>query len=156
MYEVDTVNGKSKNNFVLQLAEQGEKSTHEVVERGFEILFVNVILHLLVDQDEARSILDELFDCYDKTFKKEKKSSKKKHKKKDLEKQEEDLQPEPIDVIVDILVSFLTNESPVLKNLSEQVFEIFSHKVTKRTLDILLNVIIACQRLLYFSLTFFY
>ncbi|RCH82572.1 DNA-directed DNA polymerase, partial [Rhizopus stolonifer] len=47
----------------------------------------------------------------------------------------------PIDVIVDILVSFLTNESPVLKNLAEQVFEIFSHKLTKQSLEMLLNIL---------------
>ena len=111
---------------------------HDSVERGFEILFLNIILHTLINESEGVSVLTELTDCYEKTFATAPKKSNKKSKKTE-EEQEEQL--DPIDVIVDILVSFLTNESPVLKNLAEQVFEIFSHKLTKQSLEMLLNIL---------------
>lgn len=113
---------------------------HDSVERGFEILFLNIIIHTLMNESEGVSVLTELTDCYQNTFAPvTKKSTKKAPKKSEQEDEEEQL--DPIDVIVDILVSFLTNESPVLKNLAEQVFEIFSHKLTKQSLEMLLTIL---------------
>lgn len=120
-----------------KIAKMEKAEVHDSVERGFEILFLNIILHTLINEEEGVSVLTELTDCYEKTFAATKKSTKKAKKTEDAEEQQLD----PIDVIVDILVSFLTNESPVLKNLAEQVFEIFSHKLTKQSLEMLLNIL---------------
>lgn len=123
-----------------KIAKLDKNEVHDSVERGFEILFLNIILHTLINEAEGVSVLTELIDCYEKTFTAPaKKTQKKKSKKAEQEGEEEQL--DPIDVIVDILVSFLTNESPVLKNLAEQVFEIFSHKLTKQSLEMLLNIL---------------
>lgn len=123
-----------------KIAKLDKNEVHDSVERGFEILFLNIILHTLINESEGVSVLTELSDCYEKTFSAPaKKTQKKKAKKTEIEEEEEQL--DPIDVIVDILVSFLTNESPVLKNLAEQVFEIFSHKLTKQSLEMLLNIL---------------
>lgn len=109
-----------------------------------------MMLHLLINEEEAQSLLDELFDCYKKI---NVSKAPKTRKRKNAE--EEEAEPEPIDVLVDILVSFLTNPSPVLKDLAEKVFEIFSHKVTKQTLQNLLdvsifvNTSITCRILMY-------
>lgn len=121
-----------------KIAKLDKNEVHDSVERGFEILFLNIVLHTLINESEGVSVLTELTDCYEKTFSAAKKTQKKKAKKTE-EEQEEQL--DPIDVIVDILISFLTNESPVLKNLAEQVFEIFSHKLTKQSLEMLLNIL---------------
>jgi DNA polymerase phi len=122
-----------------KIAKLDKNEVHDSVERGFEILFLNIILHTLINETEGVSVLTELSDCYEKTFSAPaKKTQKKKAKKTEVEEEE---QLDPIDVIVDILVSFLTNESPVLKNLAEQVFEIFSHKLTKQSLEMLLNIL---------------
>lgn len=120
-----------------KIAKMDKNEVHDSVERGFEILFLNIVLHTLINESEGVSVLTELTDCYEKTFSAAKKTQKKKAKKTE----EEEEQLDPIDVIVDILISFLTNESPVLKNLAEQVFEIFSHKLTKQSLEMLLNIL---------------
>ncbi|KAI9274442.1 DNA polymerase phi-domain-containing protein [Phascolomyces articulosus] len=117
---------------------------YDSVERGFELLFLHMILHFMIDEEETESVLAELFECYNKITSTPKKSSakgKKGKKAKATEEEDEDVEPEPIDVIVDILVSFMTNSSPMLKNLAEQVFEMFSHKVTKQTLGLLFDLL---------------
>lgn len=116
-----------------KISKMDKAQVHDSVERGFEILFLNIILHTLINETEGVSVLAELTDCYEKTFTAPKKAKK--------AKKVEEEQLDPIDVIVDILVSFLTNESPVLKNLAEQVFEIFSHKLTKQSLEMLLTIL---------------
>lgn len=123
-----------------KIAKLDKAEVHDSVERGFEILFLNIVLHTLINETEGVSVLAELTDCYEKTFAAAPKKTAKKSKKAAVEEEEEE-QLDPIDVIVDILVSFLTNESPVLKNLAEQVFEIFSHKLTKQSLEMLLNIL---------------
>ncbi|CEP07442.1 hypothetical protein, partial, partial [Parasitella parasitica] len=122
-----------------KIAKLDNNQVHDSVERGFEILFLNILLHTLINEAEGVSVLAELTDCYEKTFSAPKKTQKKKAKKTEENGDEEQL--DPIDVIVDILISFLTNESPVLKNLAEQVFEIFSHKLTKQSIEMLLNIL---------------
>ncbi|CDS09480.1 hypothetical protein LRAMOSA10840 [Lichtheimia ramosa] len=125
---------KKSSTLVEQLRKKA--TDPESLERGFEILFVHMMLHLLISEEEAQSLLEELFDCYKKiSVTKAPKTKKKKNA------EQEEAEPEPIDVLVDILVSFLTNPSPVLKDLAEKVFEIFSHKVTKQTLQNLLDIL---------------
>ncbi|KAL0096977.1 DNA polymerase phi-domain-containing protein [Phycomyces blakesleeanus] len=119
-----------------------DMKSFDSIERGFEILFLNLQLHFLVDEEEAQSVLGELLDCYEKIFaKKAVKPTKAKKSKKAAAAEEEEGQPEPIEVIVDILVGFLTNPSHVLKNLADQIFEIFSPMMTKQALQTLLNIL---------------
>ncbi|KAF7729634.1 DNA-directed DNA polymerase [Apophysomyces ossiformis] len=126
-----------------KLQKDNQENSHDSLERGFEILIVNMMLHLLIDEEEAQAVLGDLLDCYDKTFSKAKPKAKK--SKKNASTEETESQPEPVEVIVDILVSFLTNPSPVLKNLAEQVFEIFSHQITRQSLQMLLNILAASE-----------
>ncbi|KAG2223120.1 hypothetical protein INT45_005676 [Circinella minor] len=122
-----------------------EDEKYESVERGFELLFLHMILHFMMDEEETENVLSELFECYNKittpSTTTTTKKSKAKKGKKSKEEEEENVEPEPIDVIVDILVSFMTHSSAMLKNLAEQVFEMFSHKVTKQTLGLLFDLI---------------
>ncbi|KAI7872535.1 DNA polymerase phi-domain-containing protein [Spinellus fusiger] len=127
----------NKNVSVIVEQLRVKEKSNESIERGFEILFLNIQLHLLVDEEDARSVMTELLDCYKKTF--AKKPIKGKKAGKSAAAEEEAL--EPIEVIVDILVAFLTNTSTVLKNLTEQVFEMFSHLMTKQALQTLLNIL---------------
>ncbi|CEI97277.1 hypothetical protein RMCBS344292_11413 [Rhizopus microsporus] len=115
---------------VEKLDAKKDEDSYESLERGFQILLLYVITHVWYNEEEGVSILSELMDCHQKLF------AEKKSKKKSKEEQ-----PNPIDVVVDILVSFLTNPSPVLKNIAERVFGIFSHKLTRQSLEILLNIL---------------
>ncbi|KAI9497819.1 DNA polymerase phi-domain-containing protein [Zychaea mexicana] len=128
---------KKAINLMEGLRKKGDDK-HDSIERGFELLFLHMILHYMIDEEETESVLSELFECYDKiTSTKKAKGKKSKKTKGDGEETE----PEAIDVIVDILVSFVTNSSTMLKNLAEQVFEMFSHKVTQQTLGLLFDLL---------------
>lgn len=111
------------------------------VPYGFEILFFHVLLHSLLDQEEGAGLLGDLLNCYEKMEQQQSKSSKKKsNKKKVVAEEQDDGEPEPIEVIVDILLSFLTSASPMLKGITEHVFELFSPLVTKQAMENLINV----------------
>ncbi|KAI8145824.1 DNA polymerase phi-domain-containing protein [Fennellomyces sp. T-0311] len=156
VYEVQQKLAKNKNlQSRVQLSKEGQTSLkkaidltehlrkksedkNDSIERGFELLFLHMILHFMIDEEETLSVLSELFECYDKIFSTKKAKAKKGKKAK---ADEEEVEPEPIDVIVDILVGFVTNSSAMLKNLAEQVFEIFSHKATQQTLGLLFEIL---------------
>jgi DNA polymerase phi len=91
-----------------------------------------VILQQLNDPEESDDVLNELQSCYQKVF------ETKKPTKKSKAKEEEE--PEPVEVLIDILVSFLSKSSALLRGLAEQVFEIFSDKLTKKALNLMLEV----------------
>lgn len=132
--------GHPLNKLLLQLKQKSQDEKYECMELGFEMLFLHLMLHLYVNQEESLAALADLYNCYDKIFAAPNANGKaKKSKKAADDEDDEELQPEPVDVIVDILLSFLTSAS-VLKHLAEQVFEIFSHQMSQQTLDILLSV----------------
>ncbi|KAI9246187.1 DNA polymerase phi-domain-containing protein [Sporodiniella umbellata] len=114
------------------LSKKIESQDYDCLERGLHILLVHVVIHTWIKEEEGVSILSELLDCYKKIF-----SDKQRQKKSD--------ELDPLDVIVDILVSFLTNESVVLKNLAEKVFEMISHNLTDQSLKILLDILASVE-----------
>jgi DNA polymerase phi len=64
--------------------------------------------------------------------------SSKKRKADDEEDDEEE--PHPIDVIVDILLSFLAKPSILLRGITEHVFKVFSSQLTPNALDLIFEV----------------
>ncbi|KAI8329969.1 DNA polymerase phi-domain-containing protein [Chlamydoabsidia padenii] len=131
-------------NELKTLVKQEDDANYHVAY-GFEILFFHVLLHSLVDKEEGAGLLGDLLNCYDKLQEQQQqqqqqiKSNKKKTNNKKSE--ETDGEPEPIEVIVDILLSFLTSASPMLKGITEHVFELFSPLVTKQVMENLINII---------------
>ena len=73
--------------------------------------------------------------CYQKVFKQSKRPRRRKKGDDDMEED-----PEPIDMLVDILLGFLGKPSVLLRHLTEQVFEVFCDQMTKTALDLLLSV----------------
>ncbi|CAO3684400.1 unnamed protein product [Rhizopus stolonifer] len=116
------------------LDKKKDEEDYDSLERGLQILMLHTITHVWTNEEEGVSILSELLDCHQKLF------VEKKTRKKAVTEQ-----PNPVDVIVDILVSFLTNESVVLKNLAEKVFEMLSHKLTDQSLKILLDILASVE-----------
>jgi DNA polymerase phi len=126
------------------------------VPYGFEILFFHVLLHSLLDQEEGAGLLGDLLNCFEKMEQQSKPAKKKSNKKKAVVEEQDDGEPEPIEVIVDILLSFLTSASPMLKGITEHVFELFSPLVTKQAMENLINVSLSYALCVnFFSLTFF-
>ncbi|KAJ3004844.1 DNA-directed DNA polymerase [Thoreauomyces humboldtii] len=113
--------------------------------RAFELLFVHVLLEVYAGDLEAVGVMEELEDCYKLFFsvKKEKEGKKggKKRKVEDVEEEEDDEELKPIEVLVDILISFLVKSSGLLRSLSQEVFKVFCGQLTKKALDLILDVL---------------
>lgn len=114
-----------------QKLEKIENPTNSV-EFGFALLVSYVGLNLLSEPSESTDTMTDLVQCYGLLFGKAKRGTKK-------AKQADDT-PKPIDVVVDILISFLTNESPALRDAATRVFRIIAPHVTEDTLNNILNV----------------
>ncbi|KAG0373315.1 DNA-directed DNA polymerase [Mortierella sp. AD032] len=124
---------------VTKIQDKAKKASKELKPqyKAFELLFVQMILQLYVEPEDSTNILGELHDCYDKVFAAPKKASGKKASNDDDE--EEEIQP--VEVIVDILLSFLIKPSALLRHVSEQVFVIFCDKMTKTGLELMLSTL---------------
>ncbi|KAG0086769.1 DNA-directed DNA polymerase [Podila epicladia] len=121
---------------VGKIQEKSKKASKELKSqyKAFELLFVQMILQLYVEPEDSTNILGELHECYDKVFTTSKKANGKK-----ADDDDEELQP--IEVIIDILLSFLIKPSALLRHVSEQVFVIFADKMTKTGLELMLSTL---------------
>ncbi|TPX59035.1 hypothetical protein SpCBS45565_g07848 [Spizellomyces sp. 'palustris'] len=108
--------------------------------KAFELLFLHLLLHVYIEPAEAVGVLDELKNCFDLFFQ-DKSASPEKRKAKDADDMEEDLAP--IEVLVDILISFLAKPSALVRSLSQDVFKVFSNQLTKKSLDLIFEVLSA-------------
>lgn len=123
--------------FFQQTTKPGAENVNSQ-SRAFELLFLHLVLQQLTDPEESNDVLNELQSCYQKVFLAKKAAKKSKAK----EVQEDEPEPEPVEVLIDILLSFLSKSSALLRGLAEQVFEIFSDKLTKKALYLMLEVYI--------------
>ncbi|KAI8907298.1 DNA polymerase phi-domain-containing protein [Gorgonomyces haynaldii] len=106
--------------------------------RSFEALLVYVTLMAHHEADEAADVIQELVECYDRLFPVQDKQTKKKRKQEETEEQ-----PLPLEVLVDILVSFMAKSSSTLRHLASSAFKTFSPRLTEKSLDLLFEVLTA-------------
>ncbi|KAJ3154275.1 hypothetical protein HDU89_008342 [Geranomyces variabilis] len=106
--------------------------------RAFELLFVHVLLQVYAEPEEAVGVLEELENCYALFFKA--KDQKKKRKAAD-DVEDDDEEHEPIEVLVDVLISFLAKPSALLRTLSQEVFKVFCTQLTKKAVDLIFEVL---------------
>ncbi|KAJ3162784.1 hypothetical protein HDU86_003758 [Geranomyces michiganensis] len=106
--------------------------------RAFELLFVHVLLQVYAEPEEAVGVLEEIENCYTLFFKP--KEQKKKRKAADSD-DDNDEEHEPIEVLVDVLISFLAKPSAPLRTLSQEVFKVFCTQLTKKALDLIFDVL---------------
>ncbi|KAG0229067.1 DNA-directed DNA polymerase [Actinomortierella wolfii] len=134
---------------ISKIQEKSKKANKDIKAqyKAFELLFVQMVLQLYVEPVDSANILGELHECYNKVFappaKKSaaaKASKKRKSTAEDDEEEEED-ELQPVEVILDILLSFLIKPSALLRHVSEQVFVIFCDKMTKTGLELLLSTL---------------
>ncbi|PKK70866.1 hypothetical protein RhiirC2_849581 [Rhizophagus irregularis] len=119
--------------------EGSQKSNLYIQLEGFHWLFSYAILTLYIEPEEAMNALEDLQVCFNKMFVQSKRSLKKKKTEKTEENAEEN--HDPIDVIVDVLLSFLAKPSAFLHNMTEQAFKVFCGGITKSSLDLMLDLI---------------
>lgn len=101
---------------------------------SFELLYSLVILQVHAGETDALSVLDELQICYDKVVKSKPSSS----DKNDLDASE---------VLVEILLSFLSKPSVLLRKIATQVFSSFVDRITDRGLGVMFEVLEAKESL---------
>jgi DNA polymerase phi len=94
---------------------------------AFELLFTLVILQVLNGDSESLSLLDELKFCYDKVI-----------RSKTTDDDEE--APDAGNILVEILLSFLSKQSLLLRKLAQQVFKAFTGQLTAENLQLMFDV----------------
>ncbi|KAF5287040.1 hypothetical protein FQA39_LY16154 [Lamprigera yunnana] len=93
----------------------------------FEVLFLNMGLHLLQDKELAMSSVSELFMCYKRVFKKQESTS------------NDDF--EWIDVVVDLFLNLLSHNSLLLRNMVGSVFPYLCKYLTPSSIHQILSVL---------------
>lgn len=95
---------------------------------SFELLYSLVILQVHAGETDALGVLEELRICYDKVF-----------KSKSSSPDGEDV--DASEVLVEILLSFLSKPSVLLRKLAAQVFGSFVDRITDRGLGVMFGVL---------------
>ncbi|TPX59586.1 hypothetical protein PhCBS80983_g02349 [Powellomyces hirtus] len=143
--EIATEAIKKASKVVTQMHEETAKldavQNRDVLAqyRAFELLFLHVLLQVYTEPTEAIDVLDELENCYNLFFKEKSQKDNKKRKASDDDSDDED--HEPIEVLVDVLISFLAKPSALLRTLSQEVFKVFCNQLTKKALDLIFEVL---------------
>ncbi|KAL6098467.1 mybbp1a [Pungitius sinensis] len=101
---------------------------------AFQQLFLLVGLHLFTAPEELVDIMKDLQSCVDKALEK---NAKKKKKKKPGQEEE----PEWVDVMVEILLSLLSQQSRHIRLVCKTVFSSICPDVTKTALTAILDVL---------------
>ncbi|KAI8619328.1 DNA polymerase phi-domain-containing protein [Chytriomyces sp. MP71] len=112
--------------------------------KSFELLFAHVLLQVYTEPVDAVNILNELKSCSDLVFTDNQppvSTPNKKRKANEVEDEDEEETPNPIDVIVDILLSFLAKPSALFRGVVENVFRVFCPVLTSSGLDLIFDIL---------------
>ncbi|XP_054610863.1 myb-binding protein 1A-like protein isoform X2 [Dunckerocampus dactyliophorus] len=112
------------------------KKGHSAETSAFQQLFLLVGLHLFKAPDELLDIMKDLQSCVDKA---QEKTVKKKKKKQASE--QEGAEPEWVEVLVDILLSLLSQPSRHIRQVCKTVFASICPHVTAAALAAVLDVL---------------
>ncbi|KAJ2726537.1 DNA-directed DNA polymerase [Coemansia sp. Benny D115] len=117
--------------------------------RALELLLGNVcILAAFATTDAAHEeyleIIPDLNSCFENfAAQVEGEDSKKKGSKKAAKEEDDEAEPEPVEVLTDILISFMTKDSSTMRKLCEQIFVPFVGLMTADALDSIIGVLSA-------------
>ncbi|XP_057677230.1 myb-binding protein 1A-like protein [Corythoichthys intestinalis] len=111
------------------------KKGHSVESSSFQQLFLLVGMHLFKAPDELAGVMQDLQSCVEKA--QEKKAKK---KKKKASKQEE-AEPEWVEVLVDILLSLLSQPSRQIRQVCKTVFASVCPHVNAAALTAIMDVL---------------
>ncbi|PWW79058.1 hypothetical protein C7212DRAFT_275448 [Tuber magnatum] len=108
-------------------ARKSDKTKRATQLESFELLYSLVVLQVLNGEADALEVLDELSLCYEKVV------TKRKHATED--------DVDVSEILVEILLSFLSKPSVLLRKLAQQVFMAFVDSITDAGLELLTNVL---------------
>ncbi|XP_052659771.1 myb-binding protein 1A isoform X1 [Harpia harpyja] len=97
---------------------------------AFQQLLLLMAIHLFKDQSETMDILSDLLNCTEKAFSKEPKK-----------KKTDNAEPGWVEVMVEILLSLLAQPSLLVRRISKSVFVRICPNLTKRGLQLILDVL---------------
>ncbi|VDB99939.1 unnamed protein product [Peniophora sp. CBMAI 1063] len=106
--------------------------------QGAELSLGSAVLLQRVGAEDATSTLETCADAVHKLLSPPKKSPKKKSKKPTPDTDAEENEPEPIDVLVDIIIGFLEKSTAFTRAVGNQSFGLLSGAVKASTLDLVL------------------
>ncbi|NWS30787.1 MBB1A protein, partial [Polioptila caerulea] len=109
---------------------QKENKSDSAKVGAFQQLLLSVAIHLFKNQSETVDILSDLLNCTERAFSKEDKKKKK----------TDNSEPGWVEVMVEILLSLLAQPSLLLRRISKSVFVWICPNLTKRGLQLILDV----------------
>ncbi|XP_067140369.1 myb-binding protein 1A-like protein [Centruroides vittatus] len=118
----------------LQKQQKKDGKLHESC--AFQTLFVYLGLQLFIDPSETIDILQELKECCNHALKYRKKAN-----KLDSTKDESNNEPSWIEVIIELMLSLLSQSSHLTRSIVMAVFPLFCPFITENALKQILNVI---------------
>ncbi|XP_068766551.1 myb-binding protein 1A [Struthio camelus] len=98
---------------------------------AFQQLLLLMAIHLFKNPAETMELLSDLLDCTERAFSKEPK----------MKKKTENSEPGWVEVIVEILLSLLAQPSLLIRRISKSVFGRICPSLTKRGLQLILDVL---------------
>ncbi|XP_056362762.1 myb-binding protein 1A [Oenanthe melanoleuca] len=113
---------------VKNLQKKGNKSDSAKVG-AFQQLLLSMAIHLFKNQSETVDVLSDLLNCTERAFSKEAKK-----------KKTDNSEPGWVEVMVEILLSLLAQPSLLLRRISKGVFVSICPNLTKRGLQLILDV----------------
>ncbi|ANB15170.1 Pol5p [Sugiyamaella lignohabitans] len=131
-FEGDLLKAKNKSIKTLEkIRKKRSSSTHADTSQleAFELLFSLVLIQVYSTDSEAATVLDELQMCYNNII------GKSCHQEDDGE------EVDATQVLSEILLSFLSRRSALLRRLSETVWSTFTSQITKESLQLLYDVL---------------
>ncbi|XP_061607912.1 myb-binding protein 1A-like protein [Phyllopteryx taeniolatus] len=111
------------------------KKGHSAESSSFQQLFLLLGMHLFKAPDELLDVMKDLQSCVDKAQKKKAKKQKK------ASKQQEEAEPEWVEVLVDILLSLLSQPSRHIRQVCKTVFASICPHVNAAALTSILDVL---------------
>ncbi|XP_053864584.1 myb-binding protein 1A [Malaclemys terrapin pileata] len=115
----------------LENLQKKEKESRSMEIFAFQHLLLLVGIHLFKTPAETQDLLNDLLNCIERAF--DKKSKKK--------QQPDDEEPEWVEVIVEILLSLLSQPSLLMRRVSKSVFGRICPYMSKKALHLILNVL---------------
>uniref|UniRef100_A0A8B9FDM5 MYB binding protein 1a n=1 Tax=Amazona collaria TaxID=241587 RepID=A0A8B9FDM5_9PSIT len=113
---------------VKKLQKQNKSDSAKVV--AFQQLLLLMAIHLFKNQSETTDVLSDLLSCTERAFSKEPKK-----------KKTDNTEPGWVEVMVEILLSLLAQPSLLIRRISKSVFVRICPNLTKRGLQLILDVL---------------
>eukprot|EP00061_Rhincodon_typus_P018904 g48279.t1 len=119
--------------------QKNSKKSEQLEISAFQLLFLLVGIHLFKNGDDSVALLSDLHTCLQKASEKKRKRQSKSAMGQyhPLQHQEE---PEWVEVVVEILLSFLSQPSRLMRQVSKTVFVRICPRITKAALQLILDV----------------